>query len=140
MCCLEIVPILDSCQDDVQKVLNIYMPYLPISLSDLLASPYFSPHPFPPEDSPDPFCEEQFNVISKGIMVQVLSAVAFLHHQDRQIAHRDLKPQNIMFTKEGCVKLIDFGVSYQQDELDVDKSHDLWPEYANRLYFEVSTG
>jgi cyclin-dependent kinase 8/11 len=116
------------------------MPYLPISLSDLLASPYFSPHHFPAQGTPDPSYEEQFNVISKSIMVQVLSALAFLHHESRQIAHRDLKPQNIMFTKEGCVKLIDFGVAYQQDELDVDKRRDLWPEHKKRLYFEVSTG
>ena len=116
------------------------MPYLPISLSDLLASPYFSPHHFPERDSPDPLCEEQFNIISKGIMIQVLSALAFLHHQSRQIAHRDLKPQNVMFTKEGCAKLIDFGVSYQQDDFDGVKTHDLWPEYTKRLYFEVSTG
>jgi len=129
-----------SYRDDEQKVLNIYMPYLPISLSDLLASPSFSPHDFPARDIPDPSCEGEFDIISKGIMIQVLSALAFLHHQSRRIAHRDLKPQNIMFTKEGCVKLIDFGVSYQQDELDVDKTHDLWPEYSKRLYFEVSTG
>jgi serine/threonine protein kinase len=129
-----------SYRDDVHKVLDIYMPYLPLSLSDLLASPYFSPHHFPAQGSPDPLCEEQFDILSKSIMIQVLTALAFLHDQSRQIAHRDLKPQNIMFTKEGCVRLIDFGVSYQHDELDVDKTRDLWPEYAERLYFEVSTG
>lgn len=113
---------------------------MPVSLSDLLASPEFSPYHFPQREIPDQLYEEEFKIILQSIVFQVLSALAFLHHESRQMAHRDLKPQNIMFTEEGCVKLIDFGVSYQHDELDLDKSHDIWPEYSNRLYFEVSTG
>lgn len=72
-------------------------------------------------------------------MFQVLSAVTFLHDSTRKIAHRDIKPGNIMFSKEGCVQLIDFGISYK-DEPGNEKTYDLWPESQNGLYFEVSTG
>lgn len=39
----------------------------------------------------------------------VLRAIRFL--RDRNVSHRDLKPGNIMFTREGIVKLIDFGAA-----------------------------
>jgi len=130
-----------SFRDDEQLMQNIYMPFLPISLVQLLASPHFSSHPFPP-DTHQGACklqQEQFIVIAKSLMFQVLCAVAFLHDNTRKIAHRDIKPGNIMLSKEGCVKLIDFGIS-SKNEPDTKKTHDLWPESQQRLYFEVSTG
>ena len=72
-------------------------------------------------------------------MFQVVCAVAFLHDAARKVAHRDIKPGNIMLSKEVCVKLIDFGIS-SKNEPDTEKIHDLWPESQNNLYFEVSTG
>lgn len=43
------------------------------------------------------------------IFKQIVRAVAFLHAHG--IAHRDIKPENVLITKDGCVKLTDFGVS-----------------------------
>ncbi len=40
---------------------------------------------------------------------QVLDALAFMHA--RGVIHRDLKPGNIMLTKEGRVKVTDFGIA-----------------------------
>lgn len=79
-------------------------------------------------------------------MYQVLSALAYLHDGRRKIAHRDIKPNNILLTPEGCVKLIDFGIVWKEpggddadDELAANDRH-MWPESRERMYFEVSTG
>lgn len=41
--------------------------------------------------------------------------MAYVH--ERGIVHRDLKPENILITKEGILKVCDFGVStiFQHD-------------------------
>ena len=41
--------------------------------------------------------------------VQIIDAVGFLHGKD--IAHRDLKLENILVDKDGYLKIIDFGIS-----------------------------
>src|SRR6185503_10494574 len=43
------------------------------------------------------------------IAVQIASAIESAH--DRGVVHRDLKPDNIAFTRDGHVKVLDFGLA-----------------------------
>ena len=45
----------------------------------------------------------------QNIMRQILEGLAFLHRNN--IAHLDIKPENIIFDKEGNIQLIDLGMS-----------------------------
>lgn len=45
----------------------------------------------------------------KSIMSQILRGLAFVHN--RRVLHRDLKPHNILMTKDGVVKIADFGLA-----------------------------
>ena len=59
-----------------------------------------------------------------GIVPQVCDALQYAHEQG--VVHRDIKPENILISKEGCVKIADFGlakIARSSDELgNVDES------------------
>ncbi len=58
------------------------------------------------------YIQKKGNLTSKeviSIAVQVCNAMEVAH--GRNIIHRDIKPQNIMITKEGKVKVTDFGIA-----------------------------
>merc|ERR1712139_256875 len=48
--------------------------------------------------------------IARNLICQMLDGVAYCHLAG--VAHRDLKLENVLLTKEGRVKVIDFGLSH----------------------------
>ena len=71
-----------------------------------------------------------------ALLLQVASAVAYAH--SRLVVHRDLKPSNILVTKEGQVRLLDFGIakllatdSNDDSALTQTAGRALTPEYAS---------
>jgi len=55
-----------------------------------------------------------------AIGVRVSAALAFTHASG--IIHRDIKPSNILLTREGQVKVVDFGVARMEEDKEITRT------------------
>ncbi|EFC37364.1 predicted protein [Naegleria gruberi] len=53
---------------------------------------------------------------AKNIISQIFSGLNYLCQQKQRVIHYDLKPANILFDKDGNIKITDFGLSKIMDE------------------------
>ena len=73
----------------------------------------------------------------KQIMQEIIEAVEYLHFT-KKIVHGDIKPENIVFDEAGHIRLVDFGSSFDFDELLSD--NDIRNESLEHLYHSFSEG
>lgn len=55
--------------------------------------------------------------LTKALMSQMLNALAFCH--SKKVLHRDIKPNNILISSDGVLKLADFGLAKYRSEHEV---------------------
>lgn len=51
-----------------------------------------------------------------GALITRQIALALNYAHERQVIHRDIKPENIMISRDGSIKIMDFGIARLRDE------------------------
>jgi serine/threonine-protein kinase len=87
----------------------------------------------------DEYCDEQKLSVRARLALFRAACAAVEYAHSRYVIHRDLKPQNILVTESGVVKLLDFGIAKLLDSEEDGPTqlltrtgfHVMTPEYAS---------
>ena len=85
--------------------------------------------------------KERYLDINTGLYIFYHACKALQYAHNRQVIHRDIKPANIMVSKNGEIKLVDFGIAQadsEDDELTKDGMTLGTPSYMAPEQFEDS--
>lgn len=69
-------------------------------------------------ESDGPIPEEIARSYARGMV----AGVTFMH-EEHGVAHRDIKLENMLLTKEGTVRICDFGLAHCYDQLDESRAY-----------------
>lgn len=70
--------------------------------------------------------------LARNLFTQLLTGIDYLHSMG--VVHRDIKPQNLLITNDGTLKIIDFGVSHLSSIWD---RSDLCSNYEGSPLFQA---
>lgn len=79
-----------------------------------------------------------FSSTKKLFFFQILQGLSYLHLH--RTIHRDIKPSNILLSRDGTIKLCDFGVSGELVESSVGTFTGTLIYMAVRAFLSVSPG